>query len=169
MFTSAAKVRALLPTLLMDDDILGVSYSGTNLVLNYPSYDVPTILIDGVSSTAFTFERPDKITLTNAADGEQYIAQVYKGLPDADIDGLIDTSDRIIRVKFTNDDLPAAEYLEDWSSALTASRYLKLYCSGSEENLDKAKALEKAVFDDMDSYIDNTVKSAGSMIVKVNS
>jgi hypothetical protein len=166
--TTAAKVRALLPTLLVDDDDVGLSYSGTNLLLNYPAYDVPTILIDGVESTAFTFERPDKITLSAGADGERYIAQVYKGLPDADIDDIITTIDREIAAQFTNYDSPASGYLEDWSSMGTAARYLKLYATANEENIKRAKALEESMQDGIDSYKENTAGSANKIVIKVN-
>lgn len=167
-YTTAAKVRVLLPTLLINDDDLGVSYSGTNLVLTYPAFDVPTILKDGVSSTAFTFERPDKITLTAGADGERYIAQVYLGITDTDIDALIVTIDREIVAIFTNYDLPAAGYLEDWSSMLTAARYLRLYALATEENLDKAEALEKLVMDAMKGFKVDVSYDKSNLVVKVN-
>lgn len=168
MFTTAAKVRALLPTLLMDDDDLGTSNTGTNLVLTYPAYDVPTILIDGVSSTAYTFERPDKITLTADAAGERYIAQVYKGITDTALEGLILTSDRIIRAEFTGYDLPGAEYLEDWSNMLTAARYLVLYATASEDNTKRAESLEKLARDDMGSFKTDSTGTASHIIIKVN-
>ena len=167
-YTTAAKVRVLLPTLLINDDDMGVSYSGTNLLLNYPAFDVPTILIDMVSSTAFTFERPDKITLDVGADGERYIAQVYLSLTDADIDALIVTIDREIVAIFTNYDLPAAGYLEDWSSMLTAARYLRLYALATEENLDKAEALEKLVMDAMKGFKVDVSYDKSNLVVKVN-
>ena len=168
MNTTAAKVRVLLPTLLIDDDDLGVSYSGTNLTLNYPAFDVPTILIDMVSSTAFTFERPDKITLSSAATGERYIAQTYRGIEDTAIEALIVTIDREIAAIFTNYDLPAAGYLEDWSSMLTAARYLRLYAIASEENIDKAEALEKLVMDAMKGFQIDVSSDRTNIIVKVN-
>lgn len=168
MNTTSAKVRVLLPTLLIDDDDLGVSHSGTNLELTYPAFDVPTILIDGVSSTAFTFKRPDKITLTSAATGQRFIAQTYRGLSDADLDTLILSSDRIITAEFTGYDLPAAGYLEDWSSMLTASRYLRLYASGTEENIDKAEGLEKLVTDAMKSFKVEAAGDSQHIIEKVN-
>ena len=167
-YTTAAKVRVLLPTLLVNDDDMGVSYSGTNLTLTYPGLDVPTILIDNVSSTAFTFERPDKITLTGAATGERYIAQVYLSVTDADIDALIVTIDREIVAMFTNYDLPAAGYLEDWSSMLTAARYLRLYAIASEENTDKAEALETLVMDAMKGFQIDVSSDKSNIIVKVN-
>lgn len=167
-YTTAAKVRAMLPTLLMNDDDLGISYSGTNLTLTYPAFDVPTILINGVSSTAFTFERPDKITLTSAATGERFIAQTYSGISDTDIDSLISMSDRVITSEFSKFDLPSGGYLEDWSSILTAARYLRLYGSATEETTDKAKALEKIVMDEMESYKDNTSSDKSYLVLKVN-
>lgn len=168
MFTTAAKTRVLLPTLLVNDDDLGMSYSGTNLLLTYPAFDVPTILKDSVSITAFTFERPDKITLTDAATGERYIAQTYLGIADTDIDALIVTIDREIVAMFTGYDLPAAGYLEDWSSMLTAARYLRLYALATEENIDKAEALEKLVMDAMKGFKVDVSSDKTNIIVKVN-
>lgn len=168
MYTTSAKVRVLLPTLLIDDDDLGVSHSGTNLELTYPAFDVPTILIDGVSSTAFTFNRPDKITLNAAATGERFIAQVYRGLSDTNLDSMILSSDRIIAAGFTGYDLPSAGYLEDWSGKLTVSTYLRLYASGTEENLDKAAAIEKAAVDAMDSFKVDAAGDSKHIIEKVN-
>ena len=168
MYTTAAKVRVLLPTLLIDDDDLGTSYSGTNLNLTYPAFAVPTILKDGVSITAYTFERPDKITLTAAATGERFIAQVHRGISDTDIDSLIVSSDRDIAAEFTGYDLPAAGYLEDWSGMRTVARYLRLYASGTEENLDKAEALEKVVRDAMKSFKTDASGDSSHIVVKVN-
>lgn len=168
MYTTAAKVRVLLPTLLINDDDMGISYSGTNLLLTYPAFDVPTLLIDGVSSTAFTFERPDKITLDVGADGERYIAQSYLGATDADIESIITTMDREILAQFTNYDLPAAGYLEDWSSMLSAARYLRLYAIASEENTDKAESLEELVMDAMKGFKVDVASDKSNIIVKVN-
>lgn len=168
MYTTAAKVRALLPTLLVDDDDLGVSNSGTNLTLTYPAFDVPTILIDGVSSTAFTFERPDKITLTADATGQRFIAQVYRGLSDSDIEGLILSSDRQIQADFTGYDMPAAGYLEDWSGMRTVARYLRLYAAATEENIDKAEGLEKLVTDAMAAFMIDVSSDSSNIVVKVN-
>ena len=168
MYTTAAKVRALLPTLLEDDDDLGISSTGTNLTLSYPAFDVPTILIDGVSSTAYTFERPDKITLTADADGERYIAQVYRGISDSAIEALILTTDRQILAEFTGYDLPPGGYLEDWSGMRTASRYLRLYASATEDNIAKAEGLEKLVNDDMKSFKVDVSSDSSHIIIKVN-
>ena len=168
MYPTIDQVRKLLPTLLMDDDDIGPSFSGTNLTLNYPAFDVPTILIDGVSSTAFTFSRPDKIALTEAATGQRFIAQVYKGIPDADLTALISTSDRHIRAFFTGYDLPSAEYLADWSGMLTVARYLRLYATATEENITKAEGLEKLVKDDMESFRVEVASSSSKILIKVN-
>lgn len=168
MYTTAAKVRQLLPTLLIDDDDLGISHSGTNLTLTYPAFDVPTILVDGVSSTAFTFERPDKITLTAAATGQRFIAQTYRGISDADIEALIVSSDRQIVTEFTGYDLPSAGNLEDWSGMKSVARYLRLYAIATEENLDKAEGLEKLVKDDMKSFKTDAAGDSSHIIVKVN-
>ena len=168
MYTTAAKVRALLPTLLVDDDDVGVSSSGTNLTLSFPAFDVPTILIDGVSSTAFTFKRPDKITLDVDATGQRFIAQVYKGIEDSAIEALILASDRQILALFTGYDMPAVGYLEDWSGLKTAARYLRLYGSATEENLDKAEGLDKIVSDDIDTFKVDVSSESDHILIKVN-
>ena len=168
MYTTAAKVRQLLPTLLIDDDDLGISFSGTNLTLTYPAFDVPTILVDGVSSTAFTFERPDKITLSETATGQRFIAQTYRGISDTDIEALITASDRQIAAEFTGYDLPAAGHLEDWSGMKTVARYLRLYATASEENLDKTEGLEKLVKDDMKTFKTDASGDSSHIVVKVN-
>lgn len=168
MYTTAAKVRSLAPTLLIDDDDLGISYSGTNLTLTYPAFDVPTIRIDGISSTAFTFVRPDKITLTEAATGQRFIAQTHIGLYDTDLEGLILSSDRHIAAEFTGYDLPSAGYLEDWSGLLTVSKYLRLYAFGTEENLDKAAVLAKLVADQMKSFKIDVASKPSKIVIKVN-
>ena len=167
-YTTAAKVRAMLPTLLIDIDDLGESFTGTNLTLNYPAYDVPTLLKDGVSTT-FTFVRPDKITLTaGAADGERYIATVYYGIADTEIDAIIASADRVILDTFSKYDLPGAGYLEDWSSMLSAARYLRMYASATDENVAKANALSKMVMDAMESYQENTASDNNYIVIKVN-
>ena len=168
MYTIAAKVRKLLPTLLIDDDDLGISYSGKNLTLTYPAFDVPTILKDGVSITAFTFERPDKIALTVAADGERFIAQTYRGISDTDIETLIATSDRIIDAEFTGYNLPASGYLEDWSGILSAARYYRLYATATEDNISKAEGLEKIVKDEMKTFKTDAAGDSRHIVVKVN-
>lgn len=166
-YTTAAKVRAMLPTLLIDTDDLGTSFSGTNLTLNYPAYDIPTLLKNGVS-TEFTFARPDSITLNSAADGERYIATVYYGISDTEIDAIIVAADRVILDSFSKYDLPGAGYLEDWSSMLSAARYLRMYASATDENVAKANALSKMVTDAMKSYQENTASDNNYIVIKVN-
>ena len=167
-YTTAAKVRAMLPTLLIDIDDLGNSFSGTNLTLNYPAYDVPTLLKDGVITT-FTFVRPDSITLTGGvADGERYIATTYLGIADTEIDAIIASADRVILDSFSKYTLPGAGYLEDWSSMLSAARYLRMYASATDENVAKANALSKIVTDAMKSYQENTASDNNYIVIKVN-
>lgn len=166
-YTTAAKVRAILPTLLIDTDDLGSSFSGTNLTLNYPAYDVPTLLKNDVS-TEFTFVRPDSITLSVAANSERYIATVYYGISDTEIDAIIAASDRVILDSFSKYDLPSAGYLEDWSSMLSAARYLRMYASATDENIAKAVELEKIVTKAIESYKDNTAVDNNYIVIKVN-
>lgn len=166
-YTTAAKVRAMLPTLLIDTDDLGDSFSGTNLTLNYPAYDVPTLLKDGETAT-FTFVRPDSITLNSAADGERYIATVYYGIANTEIDAIIAAADRVILDSFSKYDLPAVGYLEDWSSMLSAARYLRMYASATDENIAKASELEKIVMKAIESYKDNTAVDNNYIVIKVN-
>lgn len=166
-YTTALKVRKILPTSLINDDDLGLSYSGTNLTLNYPAYDVSEILKDGVTTT-FTFLRPDKITLSVAADGERYIATVYQGIPDTDIEAIITSTDRVILDAFIKYDLPSVGYLEDWSSMLSAARYLRQYASATEENIEKVTMLETFVTDAMNDYKENTAVDNDYIAIKVN-
>lgn len=166
-YSTAVDVRKILPTLLIDVDDLGSSFSGTNLTLNYPAYDISTLLKDGVS-TEFTFVRPDSITLNSAADGERYIATVYYGIDDVDIDIIIASADRVILDSFSKYDLPASGYLKDWSSMLSAARYLRMYTSATDENIAKASELEKIVMKAIESYKDNTAVDNNYIVIKVN-
>lgn len=167
-YTTAAKVRVLLPGLLTDDDDLGTIASGTGITLTYPAYAVPSIAINGVDSTAFTFLRPDKITLTSAATGQRYIASVSKGLNDTDLESLIAASDRVLDAAFANFDMPSGSYLGDWSELLTAARYLRLYATGTGENIEKAESMEQIVTDAINSFKKDSSNDTENIIVKVN-
>ncbi len=167
-YTTSAKVRVLLPGLLTDDDDLGSISSGTGITLTYPAYAVPSITIDGVASTAYTFLRPDKITLSSAATGQRFIATVDKGLNDTDLDSLIVSSDRVLDAAFANFDMPSSGYLEDWSGLLTAARYLRLYATGTGENIGKAESMEQIVVEAINSFKKDSSNETENIIVKVN-
>ncbi|MCJ7481524.1 MAG: hypothetical protein MUO31_01010 [Thermodesulfovibrionales bacterium] len=170
-YTTAAKVRALLPNVLMADDNLGIVSSGSSLTLSNSAFDVPTILKNTTSlvkDTGFTFIRPDKITLTAAAAGEHYIAQVYIGSDDTDIETIIASVDRILQNEFTNYDTPSSGFLDDWSSLLSAAKYLKMHAYTTEANINKVAALEKSVKGDIANYKMNIPKKSSNIIVKVN-
>lgn len=162
-YTTAAKVRAILPTLLKGDDNLGEIASGTNLTLHDPAFDVPTILQNSTILTKagadYTFERPRKITLAVAASSENYIAQCYYAISDADIDSIIASSDRFIDDYFHEYGTPGSTYTEDWSTDLSASTYLRRYATATEENLRRAEELRKLVIESMDNYRENTLES----------
>jgi len=162
-YTTAAKVRAVLPTLLKGDDNLGESASGTNLTLHDPAFDVPTLLQNSTVLTKadadYTFTRPRKITLAVAASGENYIAQCYYGISDTDIEAIIASSDRFIDDYFHEYATPGSTYTEDWSNGLSASTYLRRYATATEENLRRADELRKLVIESMDNYRDNTLES----------
>ena len=164
--STAAEVRAILPSLLKDDDDLGYVESGTLLTLTAPAYGVPTILKDGTAialTTNFAFSEPTQITLSDAASGEQYIAQVYRGARDADLTTIIAKADRIIDAFWENRTTPAAAYLTDWSAELGASIYLRQYSLslGDKDGIETAQAMEDRVFQLMQNY----KGSAGATVV----
>lgn len=162
-YTTAAKVRAVLPTLLMDDDDLGVLDSGTLLTLSRPALDVPTVLKNSTSLTKagadYTFVRPRKITLAAAATGENFIAQGYYGISDTAIESIIAQSDRFIDDYFHEYGTPGSTYTDDWSAYLSASTYLRSYATATEENLRRAEELRKIVLEGMENYRHNTFES----------
>lgn len=167
-YITAAETRVLLPGLLIDDDDLGIHDSGTLLELTYPGYGVPKVNVNDVASTAYTFTRPDKIILDAAATGQRFIATVNKGLTDTDLESLIATSDRALVAAFANYDMPSADYLKDWSGLLTVARYLRLYATGTGENMDKAESLEMIVTDAIVSFKKNSSNTTANIVVKVN-
>lgn len=161
-YTTAANVRAVLPTLLMNDDDLGESASGTNLTLRKPALDVPTILKDSTvltKDTDYTFSRTRKITLGVAAAGQNYIAQCYYGIDDTALDAIIAKSDRFIDDYFKQYETPGGTYTEDWSNDLSASTYLRRYATATEENLRRAEELRNIVLEAMKNYRENTLEA----------
>ncbi|WP_440952034.1 hypothetical protein [Methanococcoides sp. FTZ1] len=158
MYTTAGKVRKILPTLLWDEEDLGTIASGTSLTLTTSAKDVPTILKDSstlVKDTDFTFVLPRSITLNIAAAGENFTATCYYSVSDTDLEVIIARADRRIDAYFGQHDTPDSSYCEDWSSALSAAMYLREYATATEENLRRADALEKQALDDMKRYRDN--------------
>lgn len=162
-YTTAAKVRAILPTLLKGDDDLGEIATGTNIILHDPAYDVPTILKDSTELTKagsdYTFTRPRTITLASAATGENFIAQCYYAISDTDILVLVAQADRFIDDYFSAYDSAEAARLEDWSSWLSAAIYLREYAKATEENLTRADGLWNMALTAMQNDRDNKKKT----------
>lgn len=169
MYTTTIKVRNVLPTLLINTDILGKLTSDTWHLLTYPAIDCPTILKNSttlVEGTDFDFVQPDEITLGLAADNEHFIATVYMGITDTNIETLIGRADRYLDSVLYNYN-PSTGLLDDWSSILSASYYLLQYCSATEENTEKIKDLQKLVEDQIDTF-KNNVTDKDFCVIKVN-
>lgn len=175
--TTAEAVRKALPHLLIDEDIIGVVSSGKTITLTNPAYDVPDILQDSatlVKDTDFTFIRSKAVTLAEDAAGEHYIATVYIGASDDDLDTIITRSDRMVDDAFAKYTTPSSSYLADWSTWLAASIFLREYATATEENIRRAEALEKLANNAMESYksnsAHNTEKSypTRKTVIKVN-
>ena len=162
-YSTADQVRAILPSLLTADDEIGEVASGTNLTLNYPAVAVPTILKNSTVlaiTTDYTFVRSTKITLGTAATGEYYTAQVHRGATDAEIEVIIAKADRIIDDFVVHVTTPSSGYLQDWSSELSASMYLRQYALavGGPGDITTAQTMEDRVFQLMQNYINKTGK-----------
>ena len=161
VYSTAAQVRAVLPSLLTADDDIGEVPSGTNLTLNYPAVAVPTILKNSTELNVdidFTFVRSTKITLSVAAAGEYFTAQVHRGATDSELDNIIAKADRIIDDFVVNVTAPSSGYLQDWSSELSASMYLRQYALavGGPDDITTAQTMEDRVFQLMQNYINKT-------------
>lgn len=158
VYTTAANVRKILPTLLWDEEDLGVVSEGTSLTLTRPAKDVPTILKDSttlVKDTGFTFVQPKAITLTAAATGENFTATCYYSVSDTDLEEIIARADRRVDAFFGQHNTPDSSHCEDWSTALAAAMYLRGYTTATEEGNKRTEALEKQALDDMKRYKDN--------------
>ena len=170
-YTTEAKVRSILPTLLKSDDDIGIIASGTALTLHDPAYDVPTILKNSTvlaKTTDFTFARPRAVTLTAAATGENFIAQCYYAISDADILVIIGQADRFIDDYFSAYSTPGSASLTDWSSWLAAAIYLRQYATATEENIRRADNLWKMATDGMENERENIKKnSTTSTMIRV--
>ncbi len=162
-YTTAVKVRNLLPDLLIEEDIIGTLDSGTHLVLTNPAFGVPTILKDNTTltlTTDYTFTQPREIALGVAATGEHFTATVYIAFSDSEINSFIGESDRIIDNFFVNLTAPASEYQDDWSKYLSAAKILRVKAKGDPDMLAWAASMEKIAMDGMQAYKDMT--SAGT-------
>lgn len=165
VYSTAAQVRAVLPSLLMADDEIGEVGSGTDIRLTYPAVAVPTILKDSTTltiTTDYTFVRPLYITLNTAATGEYFTAQVYRGATDTELGVIIGKADRIIDDFWYNRTTPATAILADWSSELSASIYLRQYSVsiGDKDGVESANLMEDRVMQLMKIYQDHTSKGA---------
>ena len=159
--STAAQVRAVLPSLLTADDEIGEVASGTNLTLDYPAVAVPTILKNSTVlaiTTDYTFVRSTKITLSVAAAGEYFTAQVHRGATDAELEVIIAKADRIIDDFVVHVSAPSLGYLQDWSSELSASIYQRQYSLsvGDADGATAAQTMEDRVFQLMQNYINKT-------------
>lgn len=156
-YTTPLAVRKLLPGLLIGEDDMGVVSSGTTLTLESPAMDVITVEKNGLllsEFSDFTFTRPRTITLDTAASGENFIATCYYGAHDSELDDIINRADRTINSYFGSVSLPSADYLNDWSSVLSASYYLKSFATANDENIQRANSLESIAMDAMQTYKD---------------
>jgi hypothetical protein len=164
-YTTADKVRDLLPELLIQEQDLGILDSGTFITLNNSAYAVPTIAKDSttlVTTTDYTFTQPRKITLSVAASGENFIATTHIAFSDTKIEEFIGQSDRIIDNQFANQSTPDSEYLDDWSQWLTASKIIMLTAKGSEELIAWSKEFESMAMDKIEEYKAGTLKGTNT-------
>ena len=160
-YSTADQVRAVLPSLLTADDEIGEVPSGTNLKLNYPAVAVPTILKNSTTlaiTTDYTFVRSTKITLSVAAAGEYFTAQIHRGATDTELEVIVAKADRIIDDFVVHVSAPSSGYLQDWSSELSASMYLRQYALavGGPDDITTAQTMEDRVFQLMQNYINKT-------------
>jgi hypothetical protein len=176
MYTTALKVRKILPGLLIDDEDLGIPTSLT-ITLSRPALAVSSILLDTgavlTDETGFTFARPRTITLSLLTVDTNHLATCHYSISDTDLESIIGRADRRIDTYFSQYNTPPAEYCDDWSSLLSAAMYLREYATATEENLNRAKALEDQAMQDMEMYRDNAdreqpTRSNYNYVVKSN-
>ena len=159
-YTTPNKVRNLLPDLLTECQDIGVVDSGTFMQLDNSAKAVPTILKDAtelVVTTDYTFIQPRAISLTVAADGENFIAHTHIAFSDDEINEFIGQSDRIIDNEFANQATPADEYLDDWSQWLTAWKIKVITAKGDEDLLKEAMVYRDMAMDAINDYKANTL------------
>lgn len=158
-FSSPDDVREILPDLLLMSENLGVQASGTALTLTSAALSVPKILKDDTNlwvSEDFTFIQPRTITLSTAADSENYTAYIHKGFTDEQLIKFIRRSDRKINNLLHGQNDVASDYKRDWSSMLTASYVLKITSKGVVESMNWATSLENVAIKAIESYIEKT-------------
>jgi len=156
-YTTADKVRKLLPDLLETEDDLGAITSGTSLMLSNFVFAVPTILKNSVELTVitdYTFNQPDRVTLLTAAAGERYIARVHIAYNDTDIESFISEADLIIDRYFMNITPVPLEYYDVWSKYITAAKILLVKAHGNEDMLLWAKEYMDQAINGIEKYID---------------
>lgn len=159
MTCTASDIRLTLPGLLIEEQDLDTSYSGTFLQLNNDAYQCPTILKNTTTlteGTDFDFIRPNKITLGTAADGEFFIATCYIGESDANLDTLIVMATEVVDDYFHAYGEPTEANKATFVKWLATSYYLFNYSAGSESEINMAQHYERLAFDGMKRYRDNT-------------
>lgn len=157
-YTTADKVRKLLPDLLETEDDLGAVTSGTSLILSNYVFAVPTILKNStelIDTTDYTFNQPDRVTLLVAAAGERFVARVHIAYNDTDIETFITESDRIIDRYFMNITPAPVGYYDDWSKYITAAKILLVKAHGNEDMLQWSKEYMDMAIKGIEAYIDN--------------
>ncbi len=157
MYTTADKVRKLLPDLLETEDDLGAVTSGTALRLSNYVFAVPTILKNAtelIDTTDYTFNQPDRVTLSVAAAGERFVARVHIAYNDTDIETFITESDRIIDRYFMNITAAPLDYYDDWSKYITAAKILLVKAHGNEDMLQWSKSYMDIAINGIKAYID---------------
>ncbi len=167
MYTTAIAVRRMLPTLLIDEDLLGNVSSGTNIRLSVPALDVVSLTANG-TDVEFTFVRPDRITLSVAATNQSFIALCYYGISDARLDELIEQADTIINTEFLYLQKPAETYLTTISTWIATSLYLKGYTTATDENTARADSYMKMASDTIKSLRVSVGTPVRSWVRKVN-
>jgi hypothetical protein len=164
-YTTAEKVRNLLPELLTAEQDLGYVESGTYITLNNSAFAVPTLLKDSTTlaiTTDYTFTQPRKITLGTAANNEYFIAHTHIAFSDTQIEVFIGQSDRIIDNAFANQSTPDSDYLDDWSQWLTAWKILVITAKGDPDKLTYAATYHDMVMDAIEDYKGSTLKGTNT-------
>lgn len=155
MYTTALNVRKQLPDLLIGLDLLAVTAGGHSVYLNRAAVDVPTVSAQGatyVKNTGFTFYQPRTLYFIAELGAYDYLATCYYSVTDADLEERINASDRVIAAYFAKNGLPDGDRLSDWSARMTAARWLGDHANATEENINRARDMEKRVYSDMENY-----------------
>jgi len=170
-YTTTTQVRQLLPNLLLSEDIIGTVESGALIILNYPAISVPTIEKLGVTSENlvlgidYTFSRPNRVTLTVPADGEDFICSTHLGISDTILTDIIEQAEAIITAEFLYLTNPGATYMATLSSWLAAAIYLKSYCASNKIEMDKADVFMKLATDMLDNLQNKNIRKYSMRLV----